>query len=40
MDLFEADPDLMTKAIELGAQWRDGPVLGPSRDELLAVAAR
>ncbi len=34
-----ARPGLFEKTIELGADWRQAPALGPSRDELLSVLA-
>jgi 2-polyprenyl-6-methoxyphenol hydroxylase-like FAD-dependent oxidoreductase len=33
-----ARPGLLDKIIELGAGWRDEPPIGPSRDELVAMA--
>jgi hypothetical protein len=33
-----ARPGLMDKIIELGGGWRDEPPIGPSRDELVAMA--
>jgi 2-polyprenyl-6-methoxyphenol hydroxylase-like FAD-dependent oxidoreductase len=33
-----ARPGMFDKVVELGANWRDQPVLGPSRDELVAMA--
>lgn len=33
-----ADAPLMEKAMRLGAGWRDEPLLGPSRSELLKIA--
>jgi 2-polyprenyl-6-methoxyphenol hydroxylase-like FAD-dependent oxidoreductase len=33
-----AKPGLLDKVIELGADWRDQPVFGPTRDELVALA--
>ena len=37
-DVALARPGLMDKVIELGADWRDEPAIGPSRDELVALA--
>jgi 2-polyprenyl-6-methoxyphenol hydroxylase-like FAD-dependent oxidoreductase len=34
-----ADPAVFEKVITLGAGWRDAPTLGPSRAELLSIAA-
>ena len=31
-------PGVFDKVIEHGANWRDQPTLGPSRDELIALA--
>jgi hypothetical protein len=33
-----ADPVVFEKVVTVGAAWRDAPMLGPSRDELLALA--
>jgi len=33
-----AKPGLLDKVIELGADWRDQPAFGPTRDELVALA--
>jgi hypothetical protein len=33
------DGALASRALSLGAGWRDAPLLGPSRDELVAMAA-
>jgi len=41
LDLPEAvlaRPGIMDKVIELGADWRDGPAIGPSREELVEMA--
>jgi hypothetical protein len=27
------------KVVALGAQWRDAPALGPSRDELMSIVS-
>jgi flavin-dependent dehydrogenase len=32
-----ADPGVLDKVIELGANWRDDPVFAPTREELLAI---
>jgi hypothetical protein len=37
-DAVLARPGLMERVIELGAGWRDEPPIGPSRDELVAMA--
>jgi hypothetical protein len=37
-DVALAGPGLLDKVIELGADWRDQPAFGPSRDELVALA--
>jgi 2-polyprenyl-6-methoxyphenol hydroxylase-like FAD-dependent oxidoreductase len=37
-DVALARPGLLDKIIELGADWRDQPAIGPSRDELVALA--
>ncbi len=34
-----ARPGVFDKVVELGANWRDAPVLAPTRDELLAIVA-
>jgi flavin-dependent dehydrogenase len=34
-----ADQKLAEKAVTLGAGWRDQPILGPSRDDLVKIAA-
>ncbi len=34
-----ARPGVFEKVVELGANWRDVPVLAPTRDELLAIVA-
>ncbi len=32
-------PGVFERAVELGSGWRDEPLPGPSRDELVALAA-
>ena len=32
-----AEPGVFDKVVELGANWRDEPVFGPTREELLAI---
>jgi 2-polyprenyl-6-methoxyphenol hydroxylase-like FAD-dependent oxidoreductase len=39
-DEVARDERVVERAQKLGAGWRDEPSLGPSRDELLAIAAR
>jgi hypothetical protein len=34
-----AEPGVFEKVVELGQGWRDAPVLGPDRDELLKIVA-
>jgi 2-polyprenyl-6-methoxyphenol hydroxylase-like FAD-dependent oxidoreductase len=38
-DAVLAAPGVLEKVRALGAAWRDDPVIGPSREELLAIAA-
>jgi 2-polyprenyl-6-methoxyphenol hydroxylase-like FAD-dependent oxidoreductase len=37
-ELF-AEPGVLDKVIELGANWRDDPVFAPTREELLAIVS-
>jgi len=37
-DVF-ARPGLREKALRLGSGWRDGPILGPDREQLLALVS-
>ncbi len=34
-----AAPGVLEKVLELGAPWREAPVLGPTRDELLSIVS-
>ncbi len=34
-----ARPGVFEKVVALGAQWRDAPALGPSRDELMSIVS-
>lgn len=38
-EVLLSDPALAEKVVTEGADWRDAPVMGPSRDELVALAA-
>jgi hypothetical protein len=37
-ELF-AEPGMFERVVELGAGWRDAPMIGPDRDELLKLVA-